>query len=45
LKSKRIKETEYAAYVREMMNSYSVLIRKSEAKRPFGRPKHRLGII
>jgi hypothetical protein len=41
VKSKRIKWARHVAHMGERRGVYSVLVRKSAGKRPFGRPRHR----
>jgi hypothetical protein len=44
-KSSRMMWVGYAACMGEMRNVYKILFRKSEGKRPLGRPRHRWRIL
>jgi hypothetical protein len=41
IKSRRMEWAGHVARMREKINAYSLLVRKPEGKRPFGRPRHR----
>jgi hypothetical protein len=45
IKPRKMRWTGHAACIGEMRNSYIILVRKSEAKRPLGRPNHRCEVI
>jgi hypothetical protein len=40
IKSRRRRWMGHVAHMGEMTNAYKILVRKSEGKRPLGRPKH-----
>jgi len=41
IKSRRMIWAAHVACMREMRNTYKILVGKSEGKRPFGSPRHR----
>jgi len=41
IKSRRMRWAGHVACMEEMRNTYKILVRKPEGKRPHGRPRHR----
>jgi hypothetical protein len=41
IRSRRMRWTGHVTHIKEMRNSYRILVRKPERKRLLGRPRHR----